>query len=618
MKALTVTPRVAHSAIVRADHPEPALDVVADGRGVKVRVFRVGLDGTDKEIDAGKYGAAPPGFDYLITGHEGFGVVTEVGHRVTEVQPGDFVVSIVRQPGDSVYDRIGLPDFTTDDTYHEHGINLVHGFLTEAYVERADQLVLVPAGLREVGVLLEPTTVVEKGIAQAFEIQRRLKVWHPKRAAVLGAGTIGLLAAMVLRLRGLDVTVFGREHAPYLNSDLVDALGARYLSTEHTSLDHAAAHFGPFDLMFEATGFSPLVFEAMGVLGRNGVLVLSSVTGGDRRVEVPSDALNLGFVLGNKVMVGTVNASRADFESGVRDTGHGRGPLAGLVGAPAHPPGHSPRQRARGRCPVGNARRHQGLRRGQPASLARRRSRWLLVGRGSRRWADRRRRPRPEIVQLAEAQGGLVDERWQDLLDAHAGDAPGFGNGNLALPDTEGDIRLQRPVILQAGVDDASAKLVDQPTQHLLGVLGTGEPTDGEVGLSHRIGARSTQGTQGRAPLGSIDEMVPLLVELLGGQQLDTYDLAVDPLTARRLAVAQQRLFEGLARLLRPEAELERVAIRLTQCDRLQVRQALQQRLKRCCLNPACSAPDQGELHDYHPAGQCSLPMPSSRKRNVK
>ena len=319
MKALTVIPRTPHSARVRDDHPEPSIDDVPAGRGVKVDVIRVGLDGTDKEIDAGEYGAPPPGFDYLVTGHEGFGVVTEVGANVTELTPGDYVVSIVRRPGDSIYDRIGTPDFTTDDTYHEHGINLVHGFLTESYVEDAGRLVLVPGGLRHVGVLLEPTTVVEKGIAQAFEIQRRLKVWQPKRAAVLGAGTIGLQATMVLRLRGLDVTVFGRDPAPYLNSDLAAALGARYVSTQQTSLADAATRFGPFDLMFEATGFSPLVFDAMGVLGRNGVLVLSSVTGGDRRVEVPSDALNLGFVLGNKVMVGTVNASRADFESGVRD-----------------------------------------------------------------------------------------------------------------------------------------------------------------------------------------------------------------------------------------------------------------------------------------------------------
>jgi threonine dehydrogenase-like Zn-dependent dehydrogenase len=316
VKALTVIPRTPHSAAVRDDIPEPAL---VDDRSVKVKVLRVGLDGTDKEINAGEYGAPPPGDDYLILGHEGFGVVTEVGAGVDELAPGDYVVSIVRQAGTSIYDYIGTPDFTCDDSYHEHGINLVHGYLTESYVEDAGRLVLVPGGLRDVGVLLEPTTVVEKGINQAYEIQRRLRVWQPRRAAVLGAGTIGLLAAMVLRLRGLDVTVFGRDLPPYLNSELVDALGARYVSTQEHTLADGAGAYGPFDVMFEATGFSPLVFEAMAALGRNGVLVLSSVTGGDRRTEVPSDALNLGFVLGNKVMVGTVNASRVDFENGVRD-----------------------------------------------------------------------------------------------------------------------------------------------------------------------------------------------------------------------------------------------------------------------------------------------------------
>jgi threonine dehydrogenase-like Zn-dependent dehydrogenase len=76
---------------------------------------------------------------------------------------------------------------------------------------------------------------------------------------------------------------------------------------------------GPFDIIFEATGYSPLVFEAMNILGKNGVLVLSSVTGGGRTVEVPADRINLGFVLGNKVVVGTVNANREYFETGVRD-----------------------------------------------------------------------------------------------------------------------------------------------------------------------------------------------------------------------------------------------------------------------------------------------------------
>jgi len=83
--------------------------------------------------------------------------------------------------------------------------------------------------------------------------------------------------------------------------------------------ESARRYEGGFDLIFEATGYSPIVFDSMQALAKNGVLVLSSVTGGDRRVEVPADKINLEFVLGNKVMVGTVNANREYFEAGVRD-----------------------------------------------------------------------------------------------------------------------------------------------------------------------------------------------------------------------------------------------------------------------------------------------------------
>lgn len=77
----------------------------------------------------------------------------------------------------------------------------------------------VPKGLREVSVLIEPSSVAEKAIAQAYEVQRRLRVWRPKRAAVLGAGTLGLLASAFLRLRGLQVTTFGLTRAPYPDSE---------------------------------------------------------------------------------------------------------------------------------------------------------------------------------------------------------------------------------------------------------------------------------------------------------------------------------------------------------------------------------------------------------------
>src|SRR4051812_2968960 len=220
MKAIAVLPGKPNSVHL-AEMQQPQVASVPEGRGVLVKVLRVGVDGTDKEINEAEYGAAPPGSDFLVIGHESFGQVEAVGENVREVKPGDYVVATVRRPGHSIYDLIGTNDMTTDDTYYERGINLLHGYLAEHYVDSADFIVRIPGGLKEVGVLLEPFTVVQKGITQAFEAQRRLRVWHPKKAAVMGAGTIGLLAALSLRLRGLDVTVFARQAAPNLRSDLL-------------------------------------------------------------------------------------------------------------------------------------------------------------------------------------------------------------------------------------------------------------------------------------------------------------------------------------------------------------------------------------------------------------
>lgn len=132
-------------------------------------------------------------------------------------------------------------------------------------------------------------------------------------------GTLGLLAALFLRLRGLEVLAMARTQPPFLKADLLAEIGVRYISTKTKTLKQAAQQFGPFDLVLDGTGFSPLVFEAMEALGKNGVLAMVSVTGGDRKAEIPADRINQGFVLGNKVAFGSVNASRADFERGVQD-----------------------------------------------------------------------------------------------------------------------------------------------------------------------------------------------------------------------------------------------------------------------------------------------------------
>ncbi len=330
MKAVAVFPGQKNSVHLE-DVPKPELSQISNGRGVLVRVLKVGVDATDREINDALYGNAPEGSEYLILGHEAFGRVEEVGPHVTSVKPGDYVTATVRRPGGSIYDQIGTYDMTSEETYYERGINLLHGFLTEYFVEDEHYIVKVPPGLKHLHVLMEPISCAAKAIQQAFEVQRRMKVWRPQVAYVMGAGQIGLLATLILRLRGLQVFTFARRSPPRLNAEIVEGLGGRYVSTDQKSIEQVAKEVGKADLIVEATGSSWIAFESMKVLGHNGVLVWHSVTGGDKRTEVPADQLNIEFVLGNKLLLGSVNANREHFEAGIRDLALGEVMYPGIV-----------------------------------------------------------------------------------------------------------------------------------------------------------------------------------------------------------------------------------------------------------------------------------------------
>lgn len=319
MKAIAVKPGQKDSVhLVEVD--EPKIADVPKGRGVKVKLLRVGGCGTDREINNAEYGTAPDGTDFLILGHENLGEVVETGENVKDFAVGDLVVSTVRRPGKSIYDVIGDQDMTTDDEYFERGISRLHGYFAETYVESADYMVKLPPSLKEVGVLLEPLSIVEKGLMQTYEIQERMKVWKPQRAAVIGTGSVGLLTVMAMRVRGLEVHGFGKQKADgYLNAELCREIGATYDSTEEISVSEAAKKYGMFDIVLECTGFSPIIWDAAQGLAKNGVLILTSVTGGTRTAEIASDKINFEFVLGNKLMFGTVNAGLEHFAEGVRD-----------------------------------------------------------------------------------------------------------------------------------------------------------------------------------------------------------------------------------------------------------------------------------------------------------
>ena len=261
MKAVAVLPGRSHSVHLRdipaptlGDQPHPHVTRIAEGRAVLVEVLQVGVDATDREINEALYGNAPPGGDFLVIGHESFGRVLEVGEKVTEVVPGDYVTCTVRRPGGSLFDQIGRNDITSDEVYYERGINLCHGYLTERFVDDAAYVVKVPKNLKHLGVLSEPASVCAKAIEQAYLAQGRLQVWEPRRAFVLGAGQIGLLATMMLRLRGLEVFTVATKPGPHLKSEIVADYGGTYVSGKQESMTDLARRVGKPDLIFEATG----------------------------------------------------------------------------------------------------------------------------------------------------------------------------------------------------------------------------------------------------------------------------------------------------------------------------------------------------------------------------
>jgi threonine dehydrogenase-like Zn-dependent dehydrogenase len=315
MKAIVVTPRVAGSMHMR-DVPDPPL-----GAGeVAVKMLRVGLCATDAEIDHGIYGEAPEGSEFLILGHENFGVVEAVGRRVKGWKPGDLVVARVRRPcGACASCKAGENDMCCSGHYTERGIMRRHGFMAEYYVESPQYLHRIPRAIRDVAVLLEPMSVVEKGIDHAFLLQKRMHGWRPQLGYALGAGPIGLLAAAVMRVRGLRTVVIGREDPSDLRAQIARDLGAEYVSVANRTLADVVKETGEPDLVMEATGSAQVVFDATTILNRNGVLCLLSVTGGDRMQPEPIDLINQRLVLGNQVVFGSVNANARHFTRGVRD-----------------------------------------------------------------------------------------------------------------------------------------------------------------------------------------------------------------------------------------------------------------------------------------------------------
>lgn len=303
MKALGVTPGKKDSLeLLDIDEPQES-----EG-SVLVEVIAVGLCGTDKEIVSGQYGEAPPGSDHLVLGHENLGRVVSApdGSGLSE---GDLVVGIVRRPDPVPCAACaqGQWDMCRNGRYTEHGIKGLHGFAREHYRADPDAMVKLDPALSDVGVLLEPTTIVAKAWQHTEAIGRRA-FFDPKVAVVTGAGPVGLLAALLGVQRGLEVHVFDRvTDGP--KPDLVKDLGATYHTDTLTDSGVLA------DVLIECTGVPSVVMETITKHGLDAVTCLTGVSSTGKRLPVDVGAANREAVLGNDVVFGSVNANRTHYEA---------------------------------------------------------------------------------------------------------------------------------------------------------------------------------------------------------------------------------------------------------------------------------------------------------------
>ena len=323
MKAIAIVPGTAGSHIV--DRPEPTITTQDE---VKLRVIRVGICGTDRAELSGGRADAPAGQKELVIGHEMFGQAVGVGSSVTRVKMGDFAVFTVRRGcGVCPSCLMGRADMCQTGKYRERGINGLDGYQTEFVVDQEQYVVRVPAELEAVGVLLEPLSIVEKAIDEAIRLQlvrcpeaATTPDWiFGRRCMVAGLGPVGLLAAMVLCLRGGEVYGLDVVDSTSARPKWLTVIGGHYVDGRQVQADQVEKAIGSMNLILDASGIAALEFNLLDALARNGLYVLTGIPEGDRPLQIPGAELIRQLVLDNQIMLGSVNAARGHFQMAVDD-----------------------------------------------------------------------------------------------------------------------------------------------------------------------------------------------------------------------------------------------------------------------------------------------------------
>ena len=187
------------NSIVWQEVPDPRILKPTDAI---VKIATTTICGTDLHILKGDVPAVQPG---RILGHEGVGVVTEVGEAVTEIAVGDHViVSCISACGKCSYCLEGMYSHCLADE-GASGIGWILGHLIDGTQAEYVRVPFAETSLHKLpeGVVPEEAAMISDILPTGHEIGIRYGAVKPGDVvAVIGAGPVGLAAMTTAALYG--------------------------------------------------------------------------------------------------------------------------------------------------------------------------------------------------------------------------------------------------------------------------------------------------------------------------------------------------------------------------------------------------------------------------------